>query len=126
MNNIHLVSITLSFVLSMSLMSLICYPNSIGILSPHQAFAQNSTDIAKLLVGDAIQALKNKDVSGALEHLKLIDQDLGVSGNSIPILTSKLLVEDAMRALQNGDTNTALSHVLVRCSKLFYAIATLV
>jgi signal transduction histidine kinase len=29
---------------------------------------------AKLLAGDAIQALNHKDLNGALEHLKLIDQ----------------------------------------------------
>ncbi|HYA83087.1 MAG TPA: hypothetical protein VEH06_06515 [Candidatus Bathyarchaeia archaeon] len=66
-----------------------------------QAFAQNSTmaiDPAKLLAGDAIQALNHKDLNGGLEHLKLIVQQLGISGNSglvshlrthIPAITSK-------------------------------------
>ena len=51
----------------------------------HQASAQNSTmaiDAATLLAGDAIQALNHKDLNGALEHLKLIVQELGISGNS--------------------------------------------
>src|SRR5262249_1248343 len=39
-------------------------------------------DIAKLLAGDAIQALNHKDLNGGLEHLKIIVQDLGISGNS--------------------------------------------
>src|SRR5262249_43734232 len=46
----------------------------------------NSTmaiDTAKLLAGDAIQALNHKDLNGGLEHLKLIVQELGISGNSI-------------------------------------------
>ena len=48
-----------------------------------RVFAQNSTiDTAKLLAGDAIQALNHKDLNGALEHLKLIVQELGISGNS--------------------------------------------
>ena len=50
-----------------------------------QAFAQNSTmaiDTAKLLAGDAIQALNHKDLNGGFEHLKLIVQELGISGNS--------------------------------------------
>jgi len=47
------------------------------------AFTQNSTlDTAKLLAGDAIHALNHKDLNGALEHLKLIVQELGISGNS--------------------------------------------
>ena len=37
---------------------------------------------AKLLAGDAIQALNHKDLNGTLEHLKLIVQQLGISGNS--------------------------------------------
>ena len=50
-----------------------------------QAFAQNSTmaiDTAKLLAGDAIQALNHKDLNGGLEHLQLIVQQLRISGNS--------------------------------------------
>ena len=70
-----------------------------------QAFAQNSTmamNTAKLLAGDAIQALNHKDLNGGLEHLKLIVQQLGISGNTtsnsslishlrthIPAITSK-------------------------------------
>jgi hypothetical protein len=44
-----------------------------GKPTPLQAFAQNSTmaiDTAKLLAGDAIQALNHKDLNGRLEYLK--------------------------------------------------------
>jgi hypothetical protein len=67
-----------------------------------QVFAQNSTmpiETAKLLAGDA---LNHKDLNGGLEHLRLIVQELGISGNStsnsklishlrthIPTITSK-------------------------------------
>jgi hypothetical protein len=60
----------------------------------HQAFAQYSTmaiDTAQLLAGDAIQALNHKDITGALEHLKLIVQGLGISGNSTSKLNSKFV-----------------------------------
>src|SRR5215467_15585736 len=84
---------------------LLIWPNSMGKPTLLQAFSQNSTmaiDTAKLLAGDAIQALNHKDLNGALEHLKLIVQELGISGNStfnsklvsqllshIPAITSK-------------------------------------
>ena len=84
---------------------LIIWPNSIGKPTLLQAFAQNSTmaiNTAKLLAGDAIQALNHKDLNRGLEHLKLIVQQLGISGNStsnsslvshlrthIPAITSK-------------------------------------
>ena len=64
---------------------LLIWPNSMGKPMLLQAFAQNSTmaiDTAKLLAGDAIQALNHKDLNGGLEHLKLIVQQLGISGNS--------------------------------------------
>ena len=83
--------------------SLLIGPNSVGKPTLVQAFTQNSTlDTAKLLAGDAIHALNHKDLNGALEHLKLIVQELGISGNStsnsklvsqllshIPAITSK-------------------------------------
>jgi hypothetical protein len=60
-----------------------------------KTLARNSTMAiytAKLLAGDAIQALSHKDLNGALEHLKLIVQELGISGNSIQInLNSKFV-----------------------------------
>jgi hypothetical protein len=82
---------------------LLIWPNSIGKPTLLQAFAQDSTiDTAKLLAGDAIQGLNHKDLNGGLEHLKLIVQELGISGNStsnsklvshlrthIPAITSK-------------------------------------
>src|SRR5215472_6695919 len=83
--------------------SLLIGPNSVGKPTLVHAFTQNSTiDTAKLLAGDAIHALNHKDLNGALEHLKLIVQELGISGNStsnsklvsqllshIPAITSK-------------------------------------
>ena len=62
---------------------------AIGMPRQHEAFAQNSTmtmNLAKLLTNDAIQALNHKDINGALEHLRLIGQELGISGNSTNLM----------------------------------------
>jgi hypothetical protein len=86
MYNISLGSAILS---SLLMISLILSPMTIGMPRQHQAFAQNSTmrmDLAKLLANDAIQALNHKDINGALEHLRLIGQELGISGNSTNLM----------------------------------------
>ncbi|MGC2572777.1 MAG: hypothetical protein WA364_14795 [Candidatus Nitrosopolaris sp.] len=74
---------------SLLMISLILSSMAIGMPMQHQAFAQNSTmamNLAKLLVNDTIQALNHKDINSALEHLRLIGQELG-SGNSTSIHT---------------------------------------
>jgi len=86
-----------------------------GKPTPLQAFAQNSTmDTAKLLAGDAIQALNHKDLHGALEHLKLIDQHFRqtlVKNSTMAIDTAKLLAGDAIQALNHKDLNGGLEHL---------------
>ena len=80
-----------------------------------QVFAQDSTiDTAKLLAGDAIQALNHKDLNGALEHLKLIDQHFRqtlVKNSTMAIDTVKLLAGDAIQALNHKDLNGGLEHL---------------
>ncbi|MGC2680304.1 MAG: hypothetical protein WA323_00455 [Candidatus Nitrosopolaris sp.] len=82
-----------------------------------QAFAQNSTmaiNTAKLLASDAIQALNHKDLNGALEHLKLIDQHFRqtlVKNSTMAINTAKLLASDAIQALNHKDLNGGLEHL---------------
>jgi hypothetical protein len=74
---------------SLLMISLILSPMAIGMPRQHQAFAQNSVmtmNLAKLLTNDAIQALNHKDINGALEHLRLISQELGISGNSTNLM----------------------------------------
>jgi hypothetical protein len=86
MYNISLGSAILS---SLLMISLILSPMAIGMPRQHQAFAQNSTmamNLAKLLANDAIQALNHKDLNGGLEHLRLIGQELGTSGNSTNLM----------------------------------------
>jgi ABC-type cobalamin/Fe3+-siderophores transport system ATPase subunit len=84
---------------------LLMWPNSMGKPTLLQAFAQNSTlaiNTAKLLAGDAIQALNHKDLNAALEHLKLIDQHFSqtlVKDSTLAINTAKLLAGDAIQAL---------------------------
>src|SRR5215472_5307040 len=94
---------------------LLIWPNSMGKPTPLRVFAQNSTiDTAKLLAGDAIQALNHKDLNGALEHLKLIDQHFRqtlVKNSTMVIDTAKLLAGDAIQALNHKDLNGALEHL---------------
>jgi hypothetical protein len=96
---------------------LLIWPNSMGKPTLLQAFAQNSTmaiDTAKLLAGDAIQALNHKDLNGALEHLKLIDQHFRqtlVKNSTMAIDTAKLLAGDAIQALNHKDLNGGLEHL---------------
>jgi hypothetical protein len=88
-----------------------------GKPTPLQAFAQNSTmaiDTAKLLAGDAIQALNHKDINGGLEHLKLIDQHFrqtSIKNSTMAIDTAKLLAGDAIQALNHKDINGGLEHL---------------
>ena len=86
MYNISLGSAILS---SLLMISLILSPMAIGMPRQHQAFARNSTmtmNLAKLLANDAIQALNHKDINGALEHLRLIGEELGISRNSTNLM----------------------------------------
>ena len=83
----YFISLGSAILSSLLMISLILCP--MAILGQHQAFAQNSTmtmNLVKLLTNDAIQALNHKDINGALEHLRLIGQELGTSGNSMNLM----------------------------------------
>jgi len=86
------ISLGSAILLSLLMISLISSPMAIGMPRQHQAFAQNSTmtmNIAKLLANDAIHALNHKvinQINGALEYLRLIGQELGISGNSTNLM----------------------------------------
>jgi len=71
---------TRSSLLFVIVIFLLIWPNSMG---KSTLLAQSTIviDNAKLLAGDAIQG-SNQDLNGGLEHLKLIVQELGISGNS--------------------------------------------
>ena len=76
MYRISVQSISLTLLLVM-IISLLIWPSSTGKETSHQAIAQNSSmviDTAKILAGDTIRALNHKDITGALKHLKLIDE----------------------------------------------------
>jgi len=96
---------------------LLIWPNSTAKPTLLQAFSQNSTNVintAKLLARDAIQALDHKDLKGALEHLKLIDQHFHqtlVKNSTNAINTAKLLAGDAIHALDHKDLVGGLEHL---------------
>jgi hypothetical protein len=71
----------------------------------------SSTEGAKVLVDDTIQALKNKDVNKAVVHLNLINQQLSALGNTSSVQSVKVLLDDVTLALKNRDTNKALVHL---------------
>src|SRR5215471_14209299 len=106
--------IPLSLLLVM-IVSLLIWANSTGKPTLHQAIAQNSTmviDTVKLLAGDAIRALDHKDTNGALEHLKLIVQELGLSGNSTSNLNSHTRIHiPGITSRQSVHLSTRLSQM---------------
>jgi hypothetical protein len=65
----------------------------------------------KVLVDDAIQALKNNDSNKAVIHLNILNQQLSVLGNSSSVQSVKVLVDDTNEALKNGDINKAILHL---------------
>jgi hypothetical protein len=70
-----------------------------------------TNQLVKVLIGDAIENIKSKDIKDALTHLTLADQQISsANGNS----TSKLLIEDAIQNLKNyhlNEANTSLAMI---------------
>jgi Bacterial Ig domain len=71
----------------------------------------SSAEGAKVLVDDAMEALKNKDVNKAVVHLNMLNQQLSAIGNLSSIQSVKVLLDDATLALKNGDANKAVVHL---------------
>jgi asparagine N-glycosylation enzyme membrane subunit Stt3 len=90
-------------VLSFTIMLVFLFP----IISKGQyVIAQtNPSNLTKVLVEDAVQALKSNDTDKALIRLNLAHQQLAELGNSN---NSKLLIDNAIGALRNADTANAL------------------
>lgn len=66
----------------------------------------NNNSLTKLLVQDAIQAIKNNDTKQALSHLTLADKQIPTVGGNT---TSKLFIEGAIMAIKNNDTKQAVT-----------------
>lgn len=87
---------------------------SISLYLSQQATAQigNSNETVKVLLKDATQDLKNKDVKIALVHLNILNQQLAILGNKSLSVQVKVLLDDATVALKNGvDINRAIAHL---------------
>jgi hypothetical protein len=65
----------------------------------------NPSNLTKVLVEDAVQALKSNDTDKALIRLNLAHQQLAELGNSN---NSKLLIDNAIGALRNADKANAI------------------
>jgi hypothetical protein len=89
------------------LISSVLWTNSMGMLRPHQAFAQNSMNIANLLVGDPIHR-NHKDVNGTRQDLKLI----GIAINPSSCIASTVPIQTLSRGVPNANPNNANSGVV--------------
>jgi parallel beta-helix repeat protein len=86
---------------------------------PQQTLAQDipPSQITKILVGDAIQSLKNNDTQTALVHLNILNKELasmasgGNQTSSTSLQQEKVLLNDAIMSLKNGDSQGALVHM---------------
>jgi hypothetical protein len=89
--------------------------NSLDILQKVTAQTNTTTvpsmEGEKVLVDDAIQALKNNDSNKAVIHLNILNQQLSALGNSSLVQSAKVLVDDANEALKNGEVNKAVVHL---------------
>jgi hypothetical protein len=90
---------TLHFANMTGLVTIITIVLSFSLIS--HAIAQTSprSELAKILVGDAIHALQKGDSNGALLQMRLADQELASAGNGTAIQSAKILVGDAIQAV---------------------------
>jgi hypothetical protein len=84
---------------------------SILQLSPKAVAQVNSSEGAKVLVDDAIQALKSNDTNRAQIHLNILNQQLPTFVNARSFESIKVLLDDAVSALNSGDLNKAVVHL---------------
>jgi len=97
---------TLLLISASSIITLLYIPGHVAAQRPL------SEATIKLLVIDAINALKSGNSNKALTHMNLADQELtAVLGNSTSTQTLKLLVKDAIQLLHSGDTDKSLAHL---------------
>jgi hypothetical protein len=81
---------------------------------PPKAMAQTPpSEGAKVLVDDAVQALKSNDIGRAQIHLNILNQQLPTFVNLSSIQSVKALLDDVNSALKNKNVNSAL--VLCYC-----------
>lgn len=90
------------------IVSVLVIPIVIGLVLA--TVGSSTNQLVKVLVKDAMQYIKNKDMNGALSHLTLADQQISsTNGNS----TSKLFIEDAIQNLKNNHPNEAMDSLIM-------------
>ena len=104
MYDISLRGIALSCVLL--LISSILWTNSMGLLRSHQAFAQNSINLANPLVGDPPQP--HRVVNATLQHLKVI----GIANSPSSCTRSTVPIQTLSMGVHNPNPNNANSGVV--------------
>jgi hypothetical protein len=79
---------------------------------PSKAMAQApSSEAAKVLVDDTIQALKSNDTNRAKIHLNILNQQLPTFVNATSLESVKVLLDDTISALNSRDLNKAIVHL---------------
>jgi hypothetical protein len=100
-------------ILSFLLILVICLPvikTSLNVLT--NVSAQAPSEAVKVLLDDAMQALRANDVKKANVYLSILNQQLqDLGSNSASYEPTKVLLDDATSALINGDNNKALVHL---------------
>jgi hypothetical protein len=73
--------------------------------------SSSSSEGAKVLIDDTMQALKNNDSNKAVVYINILNQQIAVWPDSIFKQLIKILLSDATEAIKNGDTNKAVVHL---------------
>ena len=81
----------------------------------------SSYEAAKVLVDDAIQALKSNDTKKAQAHLSILNQQLPTLVNSSTIQSIRVLLDDSSSALNSGNVNKAMVHLIKQQNLLLFA-----
>jgi phosphopantetheine adenylyltransferase len=91
---------------------------------PPKVMAQTPSEGVRVLVDDAIQALKANDVKKANVHLSILNQQLPSLGNSSSQSMVKVLLDDSNAALKKNDIQVAIVHLELVKQQLEFNTAT--
>jgi hypothetical protein len=79
----------------------------------------SNIEAAKILIDDAVDALKNNDTGKAIMHMNLANQQLGLAGsNSTLVETVKVFITDSIRALKENDNHSTMIHLKLASQQL--------
>ena len=74
----------------------------------NQSTLGTSESVIKVLIEDAIQALRNGNTTKTIQNLHVVDKMISESNQNYSVQASKLLIGDAIQAVNNNKTARAL------------------